>query len=92
VVFHTPLPVSPGNAGPSSLVQSDCIPQLGQTILITKIKHLFKGRQAVVKNVLCNQDTLSGIQIVVQLSYWDPTVPFQTIVLNYDDVVEAVYA
>jgi len=91
-VFHTPPPVIPGDAGPSSLARADHIPWLGQTILITKIKHPFKGHQAVVKNVLCNQDTISGLQIVAQLSHWDPTVPFQTIVLDYDDVIEAVYA
>ena len=91
-VCHTPPPVIPGDAGPSSLVQADHIPWLGQTILITKIKHPFKGRQAVVKNVLCNQDTISGLRIVAQLSHWDPTIPFQTIVLDYDDVIEAVYA
>ena len=91
VVFHALPPVIPGNAGPSSLTQADHIPWFGQTILITKIKHPFKGCQAVVKNVLCNQDTISGLRIVAQLSHWDPTVPFQTIVLDYDDVVEAVY-
>lgn len=88
-VHHAP--VSPGDAGPSSLARSDQVPWLGKTILVAKAKHAFKGRQAVVKNVLCGQDTLSGLRIVAQLSYWDPSSPFQTIVLDYDDVVEAVY-
>lgn len=73
-------------------MRPDRVPWLGQTILITKVQHPLKGRQAVVKNVLCGQDTLSGLRIIAQLSHWDPTVPFQTIVIDYDDVVEAVYA
>jgi len=64
-VFHALPPVIPGDAGPSSLARANHIPWLGQTILITKIKHPFKGHQAVVKNVLCNQDTISGLRIVV---------------------------
>lgn len=73
-------------------MRPDRVPWLGQTILITKVQHPLKGCQAVVKNVLCGQDTLSGLRIIAQLSHWDPTVPFQTIVIDYDDVVEAVYA
>lgn len=91
-VLHALLPVSPGDAGPSSLAWSNQVPWLGQTILVAKVKHLFKGHQAIVKEVLCSQNTLSGLQIVAQLSYWDPTIPCQTIVLDYDDVIEAVYA
>jgi len=82
----------PCNTGPSSLAQSDQVPWLSQTILITKVKHPFKGRYAIVKDVLCGQDTVSGLLIVAQLSHWDPTTPFKTIVLDYDDVVEAMYA
>ena len=91
VVLHMLPPVSPGDAGPSSLVWSDQVPWLSQTIIVAKVKHLFKGCQAIVKNVLCSQDTLSGLLIVAQLFYWDPTVPYPTIVLDYDDVVEARY-
>jgi hypothetical protein len=84
-----PPPVGPGDAGLSYLAQPDQIPWLGQTILITKVKHPFKGREAVVKDVLCSPD--SGLRIVAQLSHWDPTIPFQTIILDYNDVVEAAY-
>ncbi|KIJ90484.1 hypothetical protein K443DRAFT_15198 [Laccaria amethystina LaAM-08-1] len=86
-VLHAPPPVGPGDAGLSYLAQPDQIPWLGQTILITKVKHPFKGREAVVKDVLCSPD--SGLRIVAQLSHWDPTIPFQTIILDYNDVVEA---
>ena len=85
-----PLPVSPGDTGPSSLALSNQVPWLGQAIIVAKVKHLFKSRQAIVKNVLCGQDTPSGLRIVAQLSYLDSAVPFKTI--DYDDVVQAVYA
>ena len=91
VVLHTPQPVSASDADLNSLAQSDQVPWLSQTILVAKVKHLFKSRQAVVKNVLCGQDTPSGLRIVAQLSYLDSTVPFKTIILDYDDVIEAVY-
>jgi hypothetical protein len=91
-VLHAPQPVSASDADLNSLARSDQVPWLGQTILVAKVKHPFKSRQAVVKNVLCGQDTPSGLRIVAQLSYLDSAVPFKTIVLDYNDVVEAVYA
>jgi hypothetical protein len=89
-VLHAPPPSNPDDAGLSS-ARSNQVPWLGQAILVSKVNHPFKGRQAVVKGVLHGQNTLSGLRIVAQLSYWDPTAPYKTIVLDYDDVVEAEF-
>jgi hypothetical protein len=42
----------------------------------------------VVKDVLPGQDTASGLKIVLQLKHLDPSAPFKTITVDYDDVVE----
>jgi len=89
-VLHVPLPSNPDNEGLSS-AWSNQVPWLGQAVLVSKANHPFKGCQAIVKGVLYGQDTLSGLQIVAQLSYWDPTVPYHTIVLDYNDVVGVEY-
>jgi len=89
-VLHAPPPSNPDDEGLSS-VQSNQVPWLSQAVLVSKVNHPFKGHQAIVKGVLYGQDTLSGLRIVAQLSYWDPTVPYQTIVLDYDDVVGVEY-
>ena len=50
-----------------------------------------KGYQGIIKTVLCKQPTKSGLSVVVQLAHLDPSCPYQTVVLNYDDVIEAKY-
>ena len=42
----------------------------------------------VVKDVLRGQDTASGLKIAIQLTRLDPSSPFRTTVVDYDDVVE----
>jgi hypothetical protein len=43
------------------------------------------------QNVLCRQETSSGLQVAVQLAHLDPAFPIKTEVLDYDDIVEASY-
>jgi hypothetical protein len=50
-----------------------------------------KGYQGIVKTVLCKQPTKSGLRILVQLTHLDPSCPYKTVVLDYDDVIEAQY-
>jgi hypothetical protein len=50
-----------------------------------------KGYHAIIKDVLPLQDTLSGLRITVQFTHMNPAHPFKTSVLDYDDVVEALY-
>ena len=42
----------------------------------------------IVKDVLHGQDTASGLKLAIQLAHLDPSAPFRTTVIDYDDVVE----
>jgi hypothetical protein len=48
-----------------------------------------KGYPGVVKDVICNQRTPSGLKVVVQITSLDPSAPFRIIIVDYDMVVEA---
>ena len=69
------------------LSKADSIPWIGTKIIITKHGSL-KGYVAIVKDVICGQDTLSGLKTFVQLLHLDPSAPFKTAIVDYDDVVE----
>jgi len=64
------------------------VPWISTHVIITKLGSPLKGYVGVVKDVLRGQDTASGLKIVVQLVHLDPSSPFQTAVVDYDDVVE----
>lgn len=66
----------------------DRVPWIGTRVVITKLGNPFKGRTGVVKDVLCGQETASGLKIGLQLEYLDPSSPFKSMVVDYDDVVE----
>lgn len=70
------------------LSKADSVPWIDTYVIITKLGSPFKGYTGNVKNVLCSQDTASGLKIVLQLAHYEPSSPFKTIVLDYDDVVE----
>ena len=73
-----------------SLSKADRVPWLSTHVIITKVGSPYhdKGYIGVVKDVLRGQDTLSGLKIGLQLVHLDPSAPFRTIVVDYDDVVE----
>jgi hypothetical protein len=71
-----------------SLSKADRLPWIGTDVIITKLGSPLKGRAGVVKDVLRCQDTASGLKITIQLTYLDPSSPFKTMVIDYDDVVE----
>jgi hypothetical protein len=73
-----------------SLSKADSVPWIGTHIIITKLGSPLKGYEGVVKDVLLGQDTASGLRIVIQLTHFDPSSPFRTTVVDYDDVVEKV--
>lgn len=56
-----------------------------------KKKHPMRGRPAIVKDVLHGQQTRSGLRVVIQFTHFDPSSPFQTAVVDYDELVEAKY-
>ena len=64
------------------------MPWISTNVIITKLGSPFKGYMGVVKDVLRGQDTASGLKIVIQLAHLNPSAPFQTTVVDYDDVVE----
>jgi hypothetical protein len=82
--FHT----STSSKVDDSLSKADIVPWIGTEVIITKVGNALKGYVGVVKDVLCRQDTASGLKIVIQLTHFNPSCPFQTTVVDYDDVVE----
>ena len=64
------------------------MPWIGTNVIITKLRSPLKGYVGVIKDVLCGQDTASGLKVTIQLAHLDPSAPFWTIVVNYDDIVE----
>lgn len=70
---------------------SERIPWIDVEILITR-GHAMKGYSGIIKDVLCNQPTPSGLRVIVQITSLDPTAPFRRITLDYDHVVEARYS
>ena len=70
------------------LFKPDSVPWIGIDVIITKVKSPLKGYGGVVKDVLCGQDTASGLRIVIQLTCLDVASPFKIKVVDYDDVVE----
>jgi hypothetical protein len=71
-----------------SLFKPDSVPWIGTNVIITKLGDPYKGYAGVVKDVFRGQDTASGLKISVQLTHLDPSSPFKTIIVDYDDVVE----
>ena len=71
-----------------SLSKADSVPWIGTRVIITKLKSPLKGFEGVVKDVLRGQDTASGLKVAIQLAHHDPSAPFKTTIVDYDDVVE----
>ena len=64
------------------------MPWVNTHVIITKLGNPLKGYTAVVKDVLCGQDTASGLKITIQLAHLNPSTPYKTYTVDYDDVVE----
>ena len=64
------------------------MPWINTYVIITKLRSPHKGYVGIVKDVLCGQDTASGLKIAIQLVHLDPSAPFKTVIFDYDDVVE----
>ena len=71
-----------------SLSKGDCVPWIGTVVIITKIGDPFKEYTGVVKDILCGQDTASGLKIVLQLECAGFSTTFKKMIADYDDVVE----
>jgi len=79
------------SSGSVKRLPNDPIPWIGTTVLVWKPGHALKGYKGTIKTVLCKQPTKSGLCVVAQLAHLDPSCPYKTVVLNYDDVIEAKY-
>ena len=76
---------------PAIFMQSNRVPWIRTMVIISKVSHPLKGYRGMVKNVLFEQETSSGLRVAVQLTHLDPSSPFKTEVFDYDDIVEASY-
>jgi hypothetical protein len=65
----------------------DRVPWIGTQVIINA-KHPLKGYSAVVTDVLRNQETPSKLKLAIQLTRFDPNVPYKKLTLDYDHVVE----
>ena len=65
------------------------VPWINKEIIIVKNGHAFRTWKGIVKDVICNQQTPSGLRLVVQLLNSNMGLPNMT--LDYDWVVEARY-
>jgi hypothetical protein len=79
------------SSGSGQRLWNDPIPWIGITILVSKSGHTMKGYRGIVKTVLCKQPTKSSLSVVAQLAHLDSSCPYKTVVLDYDDVIEAKY-
>ena len=86
-----PVPFSYGTQPSSSSsdpLPSDKVPWLETKVVITKQSSALRTKKGIVKNVLCNQATPSGLRLEIELTSVDAVNPFRRLTLDYDDVVE----
>ena len=79
--YHTSSTLNAEN----SLSKADSVPWIGTHVIIMKHGSPFKG---YVRDVIHGQDTASSLKIIMQLVHHDPSAPFWTMPVDYDDVVE----
>lgn len=65
--------------------RSERVPWLNKEIIVVKDGHVFRTLKGIVKDVLCNQPTSSGLKLVVQMN----SITLPNITLDYDAVVDA---
>ena len=57
-------------------------------VIVSKRSSVLRTKKGIVKNVLCNQATPSGLWLEIELTSVDAVNPFRRVTLDYDDVVE----
>jgi hypothetical protein len=87
--MHSVSPHAPDDSSTAAmLTHKDHNPWKGIKVLVVKQGEQRKGEPAIVDNVLCNQDTPSGLRINVQFINHNPNNPIQKALFDYDDIVE----
>ena len=74
---------------PAAVPRSEQVPWINTTIIVIAANHPLRTYQGVVKDILCNQSTSSGLRVVIQLISTSMVMP---LTLDYDDIMEARYA
>lgn len=74
--------------GGGAIGRPERVPWINKEIIVVKDGHAFRTLKGIVKDVLCNQPTPSGLKLVIQMN---SITSFQSITLDYDGVVEARY-
>jgi hypothetical protein len=80
------LGVPPKN--PGSIPRNAKVPWIGTEVVIGA-GHASKGYPGIVKDVLCNQPTSSGLRLEIQITSFDSNAPFRHVILDFDHVLEA---
>lgn len=70
----------------STIRRSERVPWIDKEIIVIKDGHEFRTLKGIVKDVLCNQSTPSGLRVVVQMKSF---MALPSITLDYDGIVEA---
>lgn len=66
-------------------------PWCGLRVIISKVKHVWKGTNGVITGVSYGPEgKLSEIRLEVRVAHYNPAAPFRTITVDYDDVVESL--
>jgi hypothetical protein len=73
-----------------SIPGSGRVPWINTSIIISD-RHALKGNFGIVKDVLPNQPTASGLKVQVELTTFDSTMSLRRLILDYDGVIEARY-
>lgn len=68
--------------------RSERVPWINTEIIVIAHGNPYRTLRGIVKDVICNQRTPSGLKVVVQMT---SILPFPNIVFDYDGVVEARY-
>jgi hypothetical protein len=90
VLRRTTVPVVLGvpQKNPSVIPRREKVPWIGTEVVIGP-GHASKGYPGIVKDVLCNQSTPSGLQLVIQITSLDSNALFRQLTLDFDHVLEA---
>ena len=74
--------------GKGAIGWSEQVPWINKEVIVVKDSHMFRTWKGIVKDVLFNQPTPSGLKLVVQMN---SIMTFPSITLDYDGIVEARY-
>ena len=72
--------------GVNAIGQFERVPWVNKEIIVVEDGHVFRTLRGVIKDVLCNQPTPSGLKVVVQMN---SIMTSPSITLDYDGVLEA---